>query len=280
MTRFICSQDPAEVESVKTELFLAGIRSEIRSNPLADALRLTRLELWLHDERDLFSASKIYAGIRDRAVGEPAHPAVAKDQNSIGYTDVEDRPEPKAAQVHRRDPKMPDPAAPSELSADELAQTTALLEREIDELLQREGELRDRSANLERQVRELNQGLVQAQADLAGEKENRAVVEKQHAAEIARLQSGLQSEQLARAQVQEQLERERREWQCQLETRDQSMARLHETLEAATEQGKKYEARAGELRKEKDALAQSYVARLNSLRGKLQKAPTRVGSKV
>ncbi len=276
MTRFICSQNPAEVESVKKELFLAGIRSEIRSNPLANALRLTRLELWLHDERDLFSASKIYAGIRDRAEGEAGNRAVAKDQNPPGYTEVDDPPDFKAGEVHQQNAKIPEPAAPAEPSADEFARATALLEGEIDELLYREGELRNRSAILENQVRELNKGLAQAQGELAREKESRAVVEKQHGGEIARLQSALQGEQLARAQAQEQLERERREWQLQLETRDQSLARNRQELNAATEQVKKHEASVGELRKEKDALARSYVARLNSLRGKLQ-SPKRVG---
>ncbi len=49
-----------EVGAVKSELFKAGIRSEIRTDPVAEALNVLRLEVWVENESDYLMASKIY----------------------------------------------------------------------------------------------------------------------------------------------------------------------------------------------------------------------------
>ena len=61
--------DPAEIEALKNEFFMAGIVAEIRNNPVAEALGISGVELWVQDERDFFTASKLYAEMQDRASG-------------------------------------------------------------------------------------------------------------------------------------------------------------------------------------------------------------------
>ena len=58
MTRLMCTRDRQEVETLKSKLFRAGIRSEIRNNPLASEVGVTQLDIFI-DERDLFGASKV-----------------------------------------------------------------------------------------------------------------------------------------------------------------------------------------------------------------------------
>jgi len=54
----MCSSELKEVEAFKSELFRAGIRSEISSNPVASALGIARLEIHIYDN-DLIEASRI-----------------------------------------------------------------------------------------------------------------------------------------------------------------------------------------------------------------------------
>jgi len=59
--RLMCSRDPAEVEALQNEFFKAGIAVATRSNPVAESLGIGAVELWVTDERDFFTASKLYA---------------------------------------------------------------------------------------------------------------------------------------------------------------------------------------------------------------------------
>src|SRR5206468_2834128 len=65
--RLMCSQNRNEVEAVKKELLKAGIPSETRPHPVAEALGVNGLELWIQNERDFFDASKLYARLQGRA---------------------------------------------------------------------------------------------------------------------------------------------------------------------------------------------------------------------
>src|ERR1035437_7184677 len=58
MIRLTSSNDRQEVETLKRKLFKAGIRAEIRGNPLAKVLGITRHEVFI-DERDMLRASKV-----------------------------------------------------------------------------------------------------------------------------------------------------------------------------------------------------------------------------
>ncbi len=66
----MCSRDPVEVEALQNEFFKAGIAVATRSNPVAESLGIRAVELWVTDERDFFTASKLYAEMRDRTSGK------------------------------------------------------------------------------------------------------------------------------------------------------------------------------------------------------------------
>ncbi len=61
----MCSRDPAEVEALQNEFFKAGIAVATRSNPVAESLGIRAFELWVTDKQDFFTASKLYAEMRD-----------------------------------------------------------------------------------------------------------------------------------------------------------------------------------------------------------------------
>jgi hypothetical protein len=67
MVTLMCSTNRQEVETLKTTLFRAGIGSEIRTNPLAFAMGINRLEVVVH-ERDLLRASKVRQQLEPAAV--------------------------------------------------------------------------------------------------------------------------------------------------------------------------------------------------------------------
>src|SRR5512133_234482 len=90
MARLMCSKDRAEVELVKKHLFKAGIPSEIRSNPLAAALRVTRLELWVQDERDYFRASQLYSGMQARGVIDSSEPVAETPARAADFIEVDE----------------------------------------------------------------------------------------------------------------------------------------------------------------------------------------------
>lgn len=251
MTRFICSHDRAEVELVKKELFLAGIRSEIRNNPLAQALRVTRLELWLEDERDLFNASKLYAGWQARNNGRSVNSNGHNGKVPIeGYLELED-PDGKTG-----DAPFASSKGGAEVRAggggelDEVAQASAALENEIEEILERERELREKCGSLRHQAEELGEGLAKAEADLAREAENRAALEKQHSAQVSELQKALECERAERARLAEQLGGKEREFRDQLKGRDDALNLAQKKLDTALAQQQTQQMAVVELRKE------------------------------
>ncbi len=241
MTRFICSHDRTEIEAVKKELFLAGIRSEVRSNPLAQALRVTRLELWLEDERDMFNASKLYAGIQARGNGKSgAPPSPRKHEPAEVYVEVD---EPTPARNHQSGSSRASSSDPEGSDNDALINASALLEKEIEAVLQRESELAGTCASLHTKLNSMAQELARAQAELASEKENREAAEKKQSTELAALRESVERERSARATAEEQLEREKR-------SRDETLKTVQVKLDKTLQQLQSQQMAVVELRKE------------------------------
>ncbi len=225
---------------------MAGIRSEIRSNPLAQALRVTRLELWLEDERDLFNASKLYAGIQARGDGKSGSPpASRKHEPSEVYVEVDDPPPARnrESQLNRRNGPGAESKQASEQDTDALMNASALLEKEIEAVLQRESELAGTCASLHTQLNSVTQELAQARADLTRESEARETAEKKQSTELAALRDAVERERTARTAAEEQLERERR-------SRDDAVKTVQTKLDKTLQQLQTQQTAVVELRKE------------------------------
>jgi DNA repair exonuclease SbcCD ATPase subunit len=257
MTRFICSQNRTEIETVKKQLFHAGIRSEIRNNPLAAALRVTRLELWLEDERDLFNASKLYAGLQNNGA-KPAEPdTLAENIPANGYVEVD---EPEAVST-------PQLGGQSEPDPDEVSEASALLEKELEQMLERESELVQDCASLRSQVKELEEKLARSEAELARQTETREAAARKHTAEISKLHSALELERKERGRAEEARERERSEAEKKLRSHEEVLKAAEERMaEAVAAQ----ESLQKELLEQKERQKHAYAESLNTLRSKLK----------
>jgi hypothetical protein len=233
-TRLMCSRDRKEVEAVKTELFRNGIRSEIRNNPVAEALRVSRVELWLNDECDYFKASKVYVAFQER--GTPGSPKAAEREpapqdTSEVYVEAEELP--YAPAPHTKPPPANPPSgaksAPSQPLADaaaadgSLAEVSGLLEQEIDDLLARDAELNARYVSLEKTAESLRKSLGAAEARAAAESSARAAAEKKALA-ATELQSSLKRDLAERATAAERLELAVAGLRKELKARDQAAA--------------------------------------------------------
>jgi len=236
MTRLMCSTQQEEVGAVKSELFRAGIRSEIRSNPVAAALNITRLELWVENDNDYFAAQKFYASMQARAGN--GHEPAATEVPSETSIDVEDLPAPATRAVSRGVADL-DGKSKSQRPGGELEQASLLLEKEIEEVLEREDALTETCAALRSEVESLSRSLSESQA--AAEKK---------AAEFALLRSSLEHELAERTRSEDQLKGEVRELQSRLKSVEATLLERQKKLETTLEQLQTRQAMVVELRKE------------------------------
>jgi predicted nucleic acid-binding Zn-ribbon protein len=185
MTRLMSSNDRQEVETLKRKLFKAGIRSEIRGNPLANVLGITRHEVFI-DERDMLRASKVRHDLEtvvstDHAAGSPGGGrginSVVDGEESELVTDAEVLPAHSTESAREVGPGRGPETGGTE-SKGEFAQATALLEKEVEELLVRESSLVNRCSSLEERLKVLDESLAESRADLAREVSNRSSAEK------------------------------------------------------------------------------------------------------
>jgi len=232
----MCSKDRDQVEFVKRELSRVGIQTEIRSNPLAAALRVARLELWVPDERDFKMASQLYAQLEAR-FGEGAG-NTRLDIDAAVEVLVEEPPPRRPARMNESAPRMAD-AEPISISpphnvppASELEQAGALLEQEIEALLVREAELERKVETLHGKVKSLTDSLSHSQSQTARETAAREAVEKK-AALLAETQAGLQ--------------REARELQNQLRTKEQTLTAAKADLQASQQESRAQQAKLAEV---------------------------------
>jgi chromosome segregation ATPase len=120
----------------------------------------------------------------------------------------------------------------SEPQREELEQASSLLEKEIDEMLERESGLVADCASLRSKMKELGQALAEGRVAFARETESRAAAEREQAEKLSGLQSVLECERAKRARAEEQFGRERHEWQQQLKSRDDSLKETQNQLDS------------------------------------------------
>lgn len=236
MTRLMCSTQQEEIGAVKRELFRAGIRSEIRENPLAAALNITRLELWVENDKDYFAAQKFYAGMQARA-GNGHEPADGEESTGASIN-----PEVALSSSRwavSRGAAGRDGNGKSQLPGGELEQVSLLLEKEIEEILEREDALSEDCSTLRGEVENLSRSLSESQA--AAEKK---------AVEFAALKISLEREVAEHARSEDQLKGEVRELQSLLKSAEGTLVERQRRLETTLEQLQTQQAKVVELRKE------------------------------
>jgi chromosome segregation ATPase len=268
----MCSQDPPKIEAVKNAFLAAGIVAETRHNPVAEALGISGIELWVMDERDFFNASKLYAELQDRPSGRCA--------GATAFPRVEApdlRADPKELEARRADRpnrgvKGSKSQPASEPQREELEQASSLLEKEVDEMLERESGLVAECASLRSKMKELDQALAEGRAAFARETESRAAAEREQAEKLSGLQSALECERAERARAQEQLGRKRYEWQQQLNSRDDALKETQKQLDSKSQLLETQQAAIVDLRDTIVALERQRAADEKSLSGAREEA--------
>lgn len=242
MTRLMCSKERQEVEAVKSELFRAGIRSEIRANPVANALGITRLEVFVH-ERDLVRAAKVRQGFQSPndvddapngfGVGRKINGTLDPDGADL---DIEAEELPSVTvEAEGQEEQSAVSAVGASGAEGEFAQATALLEKEIEEMLVRETKLVDHCTALEEKVKALEASLAKSKTDFAEAASSRSKVEQQ----------------LAQAsEARGSLEKEIRTLELSLKASREALETTEDRLESQTREVKTHQGRLSELKKE------------------------------
>src|SRR6266566_9022091 len=211
--RLMCSRDPAEVEALQNEFFKAGIAVATRSNPVAESLGIRAVELWVTDERDFFTASKLYAEMRDRTSGKCGGAGANLafrgkfSERTSAFRIGDGATVPLQAETpDQHHPKEPEPGKvkppnrgvngsnskhANEPQREALEQASSLLEKEIDDMLKRESELVTECASLRSKMEEMGQALAEARAALGRETESRAAAEREQVKKLSGLQSAM-----------------------------------------------------------------------------------------
>jgi hypothetical protein len=226
--RLMCSQNKAEVEAVKKELLNAGIGSETRKHALAESFGINALELWVQDERNFFDASNVMARMQI-SPWPTLEASCDKPQN-------ESLPGPIALRAERGDQDKLQELGPADstqvgkIKPEALAQTSSLLQKEIEEMLQCESELSTECVSLRSKLQELEQALADSRTVLRRETENQAALQTKQAQQISALRSAFEGERTQRAAAEKLLERERFEHkrvaQQLVQDREQSQQQL------------------------------------------------------
>ncbi len=212
--RLMASGNESEVEEVRKELLNAGIASEKRRHPVAEAFGVSGAELWVQNERDFFNASQLYARMLHLDDQRPDAASTGRKPEtsggSVGGPEIKSEPFSTPA----TDVGEVDSAPAVQPRCAELKQVSSLLQRGIEEMLVRERELASECAALHNKVEELTRTLAQAHADAAREIQNREAAERNQAEQFTGLLTTL--------------ERERREWQQKLQSSEDSCKRAKE----------------------------------------------------
>ncbi|HTL57091.1 MAG TPA: hypothetical protein VL361_15520 [Candidatus Limnocylindrales bacterium] len=237
--RLMSSRNENEVDEVRRELLKAGIASEKRRHPIADAFGVSGVELWVQNERDFFNATKLYARVQHLAANRPEAAATSqKADTSLGFVGG---PKLKAeASGTPKDASKVDSRPAVKPRCAELKQASSLLQKGIEEMLLRESELASECASLHSKVEELTRTLAQAQADAAREIKSHEAAERNQAEQFTSLLASL--------------ERERQEWQQKLKSSDDSCQQAKQQADALSLLLQTQQAVATALKKELAAL--------------------------
>ncbi len=264
MTRLMCSHDRKEVEELKSKLFRAGIRSEVRSNPLTNALGILRLEIHIH-ESDLIDASRIH----QEFLAAQNSDSVSKIAETSGTNGSASRkkaellvepmsPAPTCAQIGVPNQSDLPLQSQQDRSGNDLANAAVLLEKEVEEVLARDQRLAQQCAALQDQIKALDESLKQAQAELSRQSSDRSAAE-QKVAEVSASRGAL--------------EKELESINQRLKTTEQSLTAAHGRLESQTRELKLQESKVGDLSKEvasRDSQLNKVVESLDQMRAALE----------
>ncbi len=232
----MCSERREEVGAVKSELFKAGIRSEVRENPVTAALGITRLELWVDNGSDYYAAHRLYTRMQARSGnGQPVVEGEDSDGNPV---EVELLPPRSKGSANGRGMKE-DGKTKGQSAGSELEEASLQLEKEIDELLKREDTLTATCAELRTQVESLSRSLSKSQS---------AAEEK--AAEFTTKIKALDQELAERKRTEEQLKGQVNDLQQRLKSGEASHLERQKRLESTLQQLQTQQAMVVELRKE------------------------------
>ncbi len=235
----MCSTDRKEIEGLKSELFRAGIRSEICSNPVAAALGITRLEISIYDS-DLIEAARIHKEFLQARDGE-----AGTGGGINGVAGMANHHEVELAVERPRVPvraQLAAPGQPGQAHADQpdsygsnLAQAAVLLEKEVEEVLAHDHRLAKECAALEHRVKALEGSLAQAQAELSRESSGKLAAEQKLAEASATRGS---------------LEKQLGDVELRLKTAEQSLSAAQGRLESQARELKCQQIKVGDLNKE------------------------------
>ncbi len=258
MIRLMCSQDRQELEGLESRLSRAGVRFEIRGNPLTAALGITRHELHV-EEGDLQVASDICQGLaaggEENAPGNDLRDArgyngfVDSSQSELEMGNiVASSPTTESARDNGPDRRSETCLAEPE---GDLARATDLLGEEVEALLAREMMLANRCAALEDKVKSLDEALADTRENLAREVSNRSGVEK-------RLTDAIE--------VRVSLEKEMRALELRLKASEQALAATQVRLDSEAQQREQLIKE----RQEKQVQMETYVGTVNELRSRVR----------
>ncbi len=232
----MCSGNQNEVEKVKNELLKAGIASETRRHPIAEAMGVSGLELWVQNERDFFDASKLYARLQDHAANGSHDTATKRKTESSGHSVNGSKPQAESSSPPPNDVSKVDSGPAVQPRRLELKEASSLLQKGIEEMLLRESQLAEECSSLRGKVEDLTRALAQAQTDVAREIESREAAERKQAEQFTGLLDTL--------------ERERREWQQKLKSSDDSFKNAKEQVGSLNRMLQTQQAAAKSLREE------------------------------
>jgi hypothetical protein len=214
--RLLCGGNEKEIGLVRKKLLDAGIASETRRHPIAESLGVSGIELWVHNERDFFNASRLYTGIQQTS-GNSLGTATTSPKAEISRHSVSGpKPQAEPSSTLPMDVGKADTKTVAQPRRLEFKEASSLLQKSIEEILQCESELEGECASLRAKVEQLTHALSQAQADIGQEIKNREATERK------------QSEQLTG--VLDTIARERREWQEKLKSSDDSLKNAKEQV--------------------------------------------------
>jgi len=236
MTRLMCSTQHAEVGAVKRELFKAGIRSEIRSNPVSGALNVNRLELWVENDNEFFEAQRHYANMQAQA-GNGDDPDATEVPTEIPTNSENFEP----ASTWALSQGAPDLVEENQghRPGGELDPASLLLEKEIEEVPEPTYVLSEPVAALRNEVESLGQSLF-----------NSLTAAEKAATEFTALQISLGSELAERTRSQDLLRGEVSELQSQLKAIEASLLAKQKQLETTQQQLQTQHGMVVELRRE------------------------------
>mgnify|MGYP001198662582 FL=1 len=257
MIRLMCSDDRKGLEALESRLYQAGIRSEIRGNPLTAALGISRFEIHV-EEADWQAASEV---CQELAMGErveaPPNFQAGRDRRGFART----APAEVIIDAETVSPAAPDlgtdhsavsrPETETAEIPDDLAEATALLRDEVEALLAREAKLVEYCASLEEKVKTLEESLSRARADLTRELSHRSSTEKKLVEVTA---------------ARDALEQDRQAFEVRLKASEQALAAAQARIESQIRQ----QEQLLKQRKVEHSQIQAYAGTVQELRSRLK----------